>query len=130
MSPPASVDVDLKSDANGSGPIPGPLTVDGVATVRAKAPQIPLGVAAASSSDMFKSPVRWVVSCLLLGLCIVSGCNANSTIRLRIPSQKQNAGTVSCPGFCVFMYEVFFFLDCIGSLRCVLEEYYFRMLFR
>lgn len=57
MSPPAPLDVDLRGDSDTSSvPFPDPLTVDSVLPLRAKAPKIPLGVAAASSSDMFKSP--------------------------------------------------------------------------
>jgi aromatic amino acid aminotransferase I len=38
-------------------PVPDPLTVNGVPAWREKMVQMPTGVAAASSSDMFKSPV-------------------------------------------------------------------------
>jgi aromatic amino acid aminotransferase I len=52
MSPPAALDM----DTNGIG-APKPLTVDGIAAVRAKSAPMPAGVAPATSSDMFKSPV-------------------------------------------------------------------------
>lgn len=73
MSPPAPLDVDLRGDSDTSSvPFPDPLTVDSVLPLRAKAPKIPLGVAAASSSDMFKSPVCWIgcdtLPCTLVAL--------------------------------------------------------------
>ncbi|KAJ5083984.1 hypothetical protein NUU61_008563 [Penicillium alfredii] len=56
MSPPA-LDVDMRGDTDTSAvPVPDPLTVNGVPGWRAKMAQIPTGVAAACSSDMFKSP--------------------------------------------------------------------------
>lgn len=58
MSPPAAVEVDLRGDSDTSSvPCPDPLTVDGVDTWRTKAPKVPTGVAPATHSDMFKSPV-------------------------------------------------------------------------
>lgn len=42
---------------NGADTSAGPLTVDGIADLRAKSAPIPTGVAPATSSDMFKSPV-------------------------------------------------------------------------
>ena len=41
-------------------PVPDPLTVNGVPAWREKMGQMPTGVAAASSSDMFKSPVWYL----------------------------------------------------------------------
>lgn len=41
-------------------PVPDPLTVNGVPAWREKMAQMPTGVAASSSSDMFKSPVRYL----------------------------------------------------------------------
>jgi hypothetical protein len=61
MSPPAALEV--PSELNGVHTRR--LTVDDVPALRAKT-QVPLGVAAVSSSDMFKSPVR------IAGLCIYS----------------------------------------------------------
>lgn len=58
MSPPAPLDVDLRGDSDVSSvPVPDPLTVDTVPDWRSRAPQMPIGVAAGASSDMFKSPV-------------------------------------------------------------------------
>jgi aromatic amino acid aminotransferase I len=58
MSPPSSVDVNLVAVTDTSAiPIPDPLTVNGVPAWREKTAKIPTGVAAASNSDMFKSPV-------------------------------------------------------------------------
>ena len=54
MSPPAPIDVGLNGD---STVMRTPLTVDGVAALRAKQPKMSLAVAASSDSDMFKSPV-------------------------------------------------------------------------
>ncbi|KAJ5580370.1 Aromatic amino acid aminotransferase [Penicillium hetheringtonii] len=57
MSPPAPLDVDIRGDTDTSSvPVPDPLTVNGVPGWRAKMAQMPTGVAAACSSDMFKSP--------------------------------------------------------------------------
>lgn len=53
MSPPASIDDDPRGDFSAN-----PLTVDGVASWRAKTAKIPTTVAPAVNSDMFKSPVR------------------------------------------------------------------------
>ncbi|GMF78694.1 unnamed protein product [Aspergillus oryzae] len=50
MSPPAALD-----NANGSPAAP--LTVEGIPALRANSAPIPKGVAPATSSDMFKSPV-------------------------------------------------------------------------
>ena len=55
MSPPAAVDND--SNNVGSVAASGPLTVDAIPALRAKGAKIPTGVAPATSSDMFKSPV-------------------------------------------------------------------------
>lgn len=41
-------------------PIPDPLTVNGIPAWREKMVQMPTGVAAACSSDMFKSPVWYL----------------------------------------------------------------------
>lgn len=58
MSPPAPLDVNLVGVTDTSSvPIPDPLAVNGVSEWRAKTADIPTGVAAACSSDMFKSPV-------------------------------------------------------------------------
>ncbi|KAJ5467618.1 Pyridoxal phosphate-dependent transferasemajor regionsubdomain 2 [Penicillium sp. IBT 31633x] len=58
MSPPAALDVNLVGVSDTSSvPIPEPLTVNGVPTWRQKVAKIPTGVAAASNSDMFKSPI-------------------------------------------------------------------------
>ncbi|OJJ47237.1 hypothetical protein ASPZODRAFT_64803 [Penicilliopsis zonata CBS 506.65] len=51
MSPPA-----LDVGSTGTPVSISPLTVDGIAALRAKGSKMPLGVAAGSSSDMFKSP--------------------------------------------------------------------------
>ncbi|PKY01582.1 amino acid aminotransferase [Aspergillus campestris IBT 28561] len=51
MSPSAAVD-----EAKGQQSATTPLTVDGVAALRANGPQVPTGVAPSTSSDMFKSP--------------------------------------------------------------------------
>ncbi|KAL4933334.1 aminotransferase-like domain-containing protein [Aspergillus undulatus] len=51
MSPPAATDV----ETNGNG-VAKPLTVEGIAAVRAQSAPMPAGVAPATSSDMFKSP--------------------------------------------------------------------------
>ncbi|KAL4864817.1 hypothetical protein BDV12DRAFT_7227 [Aspergillus spectabilis] len=51
MSPPAALDV----DTNGNG-VPKPLTVEGIAAVRAQSAKMPAGVAPSTSSDFFKSP--------------------------------------------------------------------------
>lgn len=48
---PAAVD-------SGSASAAGPLTVDAIPALRAKSAKIPLGVAPATHSDLFKSPVR------------------------------------------------------------------------
>ncbi|KAJ6123173.1 Aromatic amino acid aminotransferase [Penicillium capsulatum] len=57
MSPPAPLDVDMAAVTDTSAvPIPDPLTVNGVPAWREKMAQMPTGVAAACSSDMFKSP--------------------------------------------------------------------------
>ncbi|KAF7715387.1 Uncharacterized protein PECH_002812 [Penicillium ucsense] len=57
MSPPAPIDVDLVGVTDTSSvPVPDPLTVNGLPGWREKMTKIPLGVAAACSSDMFKSP--------------------------------------------------------------------------
>lgn len=66
MSPPAAVDIEVKGETDTSSVVvPDPLTVDGVKAWRAKT-TVPTGVAAAASSDMFKSPVR-----NLLPLCFL-----------------------------------------------------------
>jgi hypothetical protein len=58
MSPPAPLDVDLVGVTDTSAvTIPDPLTVNGVSGWREKTAKMPTGVAASSSSDMFKSPV-------------------------------------------------------------------------
>lgn len=50
----------MRGDTDTSAiPVPDPLTVNGVSAWRAKVAQIPTGVAAACSSDMFKSPVGY-----------------------------------------------------------------------
>ena len=56
MSPPTAIDVEGVQDTQGII-IPNPLTVNGISDQRAKAGKMPTGVAAWSSSDMFKSPV-------------------------------------------------------------------------
>ncbi|CAL5868135.1 uncharacterized protein PFLUO_LOCUS2359 [Penicillium psychrofluorescens] len=57
MSPPASLEVDLVGVTDTSAIfVPDPLTVNGVPGWREKMAQMPTGVAAACSSDMFKSP--------------------------------------------------------------------------
>ncbi|KAJ5966604.1 Aromatic amino acid aminotransferase [Penicillium waksmanii] len=57
MSPPAPLDIDMRGDTDTSSlPVPNPLTVNGVPAWREKMAQMPTGVAAACSSDMFKSP--------------------------------------------------------------------------
>jgi aromatic amino acid aminotransferase I len=59
MTPPVPLDVNMVGVTDTSAvPIPDPLTVNGVSAWRKKVAHIPTGVAAASSSDMFKSPVR------------------------------------------------------------------------
>lgn len=59
MSPPAPIDVDLVGVTDTSSvPVPDPLTVNGISSWREKMTKMPTGVAAACSSDMFKSPVR------------------------------------------------------------------------
>ncbi|KAJ5513611.1 Pyridoxal phosphate-dependent transferase major region subdomain 2 [Penicillium fimorum] len=58
MSPPAPLHVNLVGVTDTSAvPIPDPLTVNGVPAWREKTAKIPTGVAAASNSDMFKSPI-------------------------------------------------------------------------
>jgi aromatic amino acid aminotransferase I len=58
MSPPAPLDVDLVGVTDTTAvPVPDPLTVNGIPAWRAKTAKMPTGVAAACSSDMFKSPV-------------------------------------------------------------------------
>ncbi len=60
MSPPAALDVDLMGVTDTSAvPILDPLTVNGIPAWREKMAPMPTGVAAACSSDMFKSPVRY-----------------------------------------------------------------------
>lgn len=60
MSPPAALDVDLVGVTDTSAvPVPDPLTVNGIPAWREKTAQMPTGVAAVCSSDMFKSPVRY-----------------------------------------------------------------------
>jgi aromatic amino acid aminotransferase I len=44
-------------DSNGAVPSHAPLTVEGIPALRAKSAPIPTGVAPATNSDMFKSPV-------------------------------------------------------------------------
>ncbi|KAJ6116107.1 hypothetical protein N7523_006524 [Penicillium sp. IBT 18751x] len=57
MSPPAPLEVDMVGVTDTSAvPVPDPLTFNGVPAWRAKMAQMPTGVAASSSSDMFKSP--------------------------------------------------------------------------
>ncbi|KAJ5125625.1 Aromatic amino acid aminotransferase [Penicillium atrosanguineum] len=57
MSPPAPLEVDMVGVTDTSAmPVPDPLTINGVPTWREKMGQMPTGVAAACSSDMFKSP--------------------------------------------------------------------------
>ncbi|KAJ5662184.1 Aromatic amino acid aminotransferase [Penicillium maclennaniae] len=57
MSPPAPLEVDMVGVTDTSAvPVPDPLTVNGVPAWREKMGQMPTGVAAACSSDMFKSP--------------------------------------------------------------------------
>jgi aromatic amino acid aminotransferase I len=58
MAPPAALDV----DTNGNG-VPKRLTVDGIAGVRAQSAKMPAGVAPATSSDEFKSPVSFGMTC-------------------------------------------------------------------
>lgn len=53
MSPPATIEDGPRGDSCAN-----PLTVDGVASWRAKTAKIPATVAPAVNSDMFKSPVR------------------------------------------------------------------------
>lgn len=55
MSPPVAVDND--SNNVGSVAATGPLTVDAIPALRAKSAKVPTGVAPATNSDMFKSPV-------------------------------------------------------------------------
>lgn len=58
MSPPAPLDVEMAATTDTSAvPIPDPLTVNGVPAWREKMAKMPTGIAAACSSDMFKSPV-------------------------------------------------------------------------
>lgn len=58
MSPPAALEVDMMGVTDTTAmPLPDPLTVNGVPAWREKMTQMPTGVAAACSSDMFKSPV-------------------------------------------------------------------------
>lgn len=58
MSPPAALDVNLVGVTDTSAvPIPEPLAVNGVSAWRQKTAKVPTGIAAASNSDMFKSPV-------------------------------------------------------------------------
>ena len=58
MSPPAPLDVEVVGVTDTSAvPIPDPLTVNGVPAWRDKMANVPTGVAAPCSSDMFKSPV-------------------------------------------------------------------------
>lgn len=66
MSPPAPLDIDVKADSDTTTVVvPDPLTVTGVAAWRLQAAKVPTGTAAAASSDMFKSPVRRLVSMAL-----------------------------------------------------------------
>jgi aromatic amino acid aminotransferase I len=61
MSPPAPLEVDMVGVTDTSAvPISDPLTVNGVPAWREKMIKMPTGVAAASSSDMFKSPVWYL----------------------------------------------------------------------
>ncbi|KAJ5129821.1 uncharacterized protein N7515_005860 [Penicillium bovifimosum] len=58
MTAPVPVDVDLVGVTDTSSvPVPDPLTVNGVPAWRKKLAHMPTGVAAASSSDMFKTPI-------------------------------------------------------------------------
>ncbi|KAJ5399605.1 hypothetical protein N7465_010094 [Penicillium sp. CMV-2018d] len=58
MSPPAALDVNLVGVTDTSAvPIPEPLAVNGVSAWREKTAKVPTGIAAASNSDMFKSPI-------------------------------------------------------------------------
>lgn len=54
MAPPAALD----EHTNGNG-VAKPLTADGIAALRAQSAPMPGGVAPSTSSDMFKSPVRF-----------------------------------------------------------------------
>lgn len=60
MSPPVAVDND--SNNVGSVAATGPLTVDAIPALRAKSAKIPTGVAPATNSDMFKSPVCYLLA--------------------------------------------------------------------
>jgi len=58
MAPPSAIDVEVSGVTDVEGiTIPNPLTVDGVAFRRAKTQKMSSGVAAFTSSDMFKSPL-------------------------------------------------------------------------
>ncbi len=56
MAPPSAIGIEGVSDTQGLA-IPDPLTVNGLSAHRAKAPKLVAGVAAWSSSDMFKTLV-------------------------------------------------------------------------
>jgi aromatic amino acid aminotransferase I len=58
MSTPERLHVDLVAvTGTTTVPVPDPLTINGIPAWRAKTAKMPTGVAAACSSDMFKSPV-------------------------------------------------------------------------
>lgn len=58
MSPPAALEVDMRGVTDTTAvAVPDPLTVNGVPAWREKMGKMPTGIAAACSSDMFKSPV-------------------------------------------------------------------------
>jgi hypothetical protein len=56
MAPPTAIDVEAVTDTEAIV-MPDPLTVNGVSARRAKAGKLIAGVAAATSSDQFKTPV-------------------------------------------------------------------------
>jgi hypothetical protein len=67
MAPPTAIDVEAVTDTE-AFVIPDPLTVNGVSARRAKAGKLIAGVAAATSSDQFKTPVSIPLPNQVLGL--------------------------------------------------------------
>ena len=62
MAPPTALEVQSTTDTQ-IATFSDKLSVNGVAARRSKAPRIPDGIAAHSSSDMFKTPVTLFQSC-------------------------------------------------------------------
>jgi aromatic amino acid aminotransferase I len=93
MAPPSAISYDIESVTDTEALVfPDPLTVNGVASRRAKAGKLVAGTAAYTSSDFFKSSVRIPLYVKLIAL----------TSYRPLESQRLRGGIVSdaLPNFC------------------------------